>query len=70
MDNTQYRYTSELQSNRRIDMKKLVIAMIVTNIFLASQIMADRKVPNTDKLDKQICVQELIPIPEEELEVD
>lgn len=48
-------------------MKHLIIAMIITNLFLAGQIIADRK--QEQELHKQICIEELIPIPEEELEV-
>lgn len=43
-------------------MKKLVIAMILTNILVVAQIYIDRKAVQEEKLNKQIVLEELIPI--------
>ena len=48
-------------------MKKLVIAMIVTNLLVITQIYIDRKAVQEEKLNKKITVEELIPIDEFEV---
>lgn len=48
-------------------MKKLIIAMIVTNLLVVTQIYIDRKAVQEEKLNKQIAVEELIPIDEFEI---
>ena len=48
-------------------MKKLVIAMIITNILVIAQVMIDRKQAEEEKLNKKICLEELVPIDEFEV---
>lgn len=48
-------------------MKQLIIAMIITNIIVIAQIMVDRKIQQEEKLNKQICMEELVPIDEFEV---
>ncbi len=43
-------------------MKRLIIAMIITNILLIAQIEIDRKNAEELKLSEQIVTEELIPI--------
>lgn len=47
-------------------MKKLIIALIITNIILIVQISIDRNQENKSELNNKIVIEELIPI--EELE--
>lgn len=47
-------------------MRKLIIALIITNIILIVQISIDRNQENKSKLNNKIVIEELIPI--EELE--
>lgn len=47
-------------------MKKLIIALIITNILLIVQIAIDKKQENKAELSQRIAIEELIPI--EELE--
>lgn len=47
-------------------MRKLIIALIITNIILIVQIAIDRKQENKSELNNKIVIEELIPI--EELE--
>lgn len=41
--------------------------MIITNIILIAQIQIDRNAKEQEKINKQICIQELIPIDEFEV---
>lgn len=43
-------------------MKKLIIAMIITNLLVIAQISIDRKNAQEEKLHNQIAIEELIPI--------
>lgn len=47
-------------------MRKLIIALIITNIILIVQIAIDRKQDDKSELNNKIVIEELIPI--EELE--
>jgi hypothetical protein len=47
-------------------MRKLIIALIITNIILIVQISIDRNQENKSELNNKIVIEELIPI--EELE--
>ena len=47
-------------------MRKLIIALIITNIILIVQISIDRNQENKTELNNKIVIEELIPI--EELE--
>lgn len=47
-------------------MRKLIIALIITNIILIVQIAIDRKQEDKSELNNKIVIEELIPI--EELE--
>lgn len=49
-------------------MRLLIIALIITNILIVAQMQIDRHIKEQKKLNKQICIEELIPI--EELEVE
>ena len=48
-------------------MNKLIIAMIITNLFVVTQWYVDRKEMQQEKLNKQICLEELIPITDFEI---
>ena len=42
-------------------MNKLIIAMIITNLLVITQWYIDRKEIQQERLNKQICIEELIP---------
>ena len=42
-------------------MKKIIIVLIITNIILAYQIASDRYLKAEEKLNREICIQEMMP---------